>query len=83
MTTRKRANDSTPLKKSGKKSRQDLCVTCKKKADEGAVVCQWCSKWEHWECGGLSNNEYDMLSNSSDKIMFFCMLHKGSLCIKG
>ena len=23
------------------------------------------------ECGGLSNNEYDMLSNSSDKIMFF------------
>ena len=41
------------------------------KTDEGAVVCQWCSKWEHWECGGLSNNEYDMLSNSSDKIVFF------------
>ena len=72
MTTRKRANDSTPPKKGGKKSHQELCITYKKKADEGAVVCQWCSKWEHWKCGGLSNDEYDMLSNGSDKIMFFC-----------
>ena len=67
MTTRKRANDST-LPKKAAKSPVKIYV---EKADEGAVVRQWCSKWEHWECGGLSNNEYDMLSNSSDKIMFF------------
>ena len=72
MEGRKRPNDNTSPKKGGKKARQEVCVTCKKKADKDAVVCQWCSKWEHWECGGLTNNEYDVLSGSSDKIMFFC-----------
>ena len=76
MANRKRSNDNVSPKKGGKKSKQnqanELCVTWKKKAENDAVECQWCSKWEHWECGGLSNSEYNMLSSCSDKIMFFC-----------
>ena len=38
------------------------------------VLCQWCSKWEHRLCAGVSAKEYDLLSNSCSKIMFFCSL---------
>ena len=78
MANRKRLNENTSPKKGGKKSKQgpekvdELCVTCKKNAENDVVECQWCSKWEHWECGGLNSDEYNMLSSCSDKIMFFC-----------
>ena len=32
------------------------------------------SKWEHRTCAGLSINEYDMLTTSSNQIMFFCTM---------
>ena len=35
---------------------------------------QWCRKWEHRVCAGLSQSEYNMLTNSSNKMMFFCTL---------
>ena len=47
------------------------------------VECQWCCKWEHRVCVDLSQSEYNMLTNSSNKIMFFCILFlKSPLWIK-
>ena len=65
----------SPQKKSGKKAKQtppEKCVTCKKDIKQDGVECQWCRKWEHRACAGLSQSEYNMLTNSSNKIMFFC-----------
>ena len=49
-----------------------------------AILCQWCSMWEHRICAGVSVNEYDVLSNSCNKIMFFCSVccPKVSLALK-
>ena len=41
---------------------------------EEAVLCQWCNKWEHRACADINTDEYDVLTNSSKKIMFFCSL---------
>ena len=40
--------------------------------------------WEHRICAGVSVNEYDVLSNSCNKIMFFCSVccPKVSLALK-
>ena len=35
------------------------------------MVCEWCSKWEHHVCAGLSTDEYDMLTISCDQIMHY------------
>ena len=29
-------------------------------------------KWEHWECAGISEEEYNVLDSASPNIMFFC-----------
>lgn len=54
----------------------EICVTCNKVAEDEAVECQWCAKWQHIKCANLSKSEYDLLSNCSDQIVFFC-----SVCI--
>ena len=69
---RKEPEEDSPPKKTGKKLKQVRCVTCHKDVGEDAILCQWCSKWEHRVCADLSTSEYDVLSNSSNKIMFFC-----------
>ena len=65
---RKTLEDNSPLKRGNKKTKQhpqaERCVTCKKETKQDAVECQWCCKWEHRVCAGLSQNEYNMLSNS-------------------
>ena len=53
--------------------KDDNCVSCGKvvtEADNGAE----CSRWEHSvsACAGLNATEYNMISGSSPKIMFFC-----------
>ena len=50
------------------------CVTCGNDIEENGVECQWCCCWEHRECANLSIDEYNMLTTSSSKIMFFCTL---------
>ena len=50
----------------------DTCVTCSRDVEETGIECNWCYHWEHYDCAGLSEGEYSMLSNSSSKIMFFC-----------
>ena len=75
---RKLPEDTSPPKRDSKKTKQapqvEKCVTCKKEAKKDAVQCQWCCKWEHRICAGLTQNEYNILSGSSEKIMFFCTL---------
>ena len=45
MAHRKRSSGNVSPKKGGKKSKQhqadELCVTCKKKAENDAIECQW------------------------------------------
>ena len=50
----------------------DTCVTCSRDVEETGIECNWCYRWEHYDCAGLTEGEYSMLSNSSSKIMFFC-----------
>ena len=74
MTTpkRKEPDDDSPSKRSVKKTKQTRCVTCSKDAGDKAILCQWCEKWEHRACAGISVDEYKILSTSSNTIMFFC-----------
>ena len=37
-----------------------------------AILCQWCSMWEHRICASVSVKEYDVLTNSCNNIMYFC-----------
>jgi len=50
------------------------CVTCNKLVNDEGVECQWCFNWEHKGCAGLTHNEYNLLSKSSGKVMFYCSL---------
>ncbi|MCY3929439.1 MAG: hypothetical protein OXG81_14325, partial [Acidobacteria bacterium] len=50
------------------------CVSCGKDVEDNGIECQWCCCWEHRSCAGLTVGEYNMLSTSSAKIMFFCTL---------
>ena len=68
---RKEPDEISPQKKGGKKAKQVRCLTCKKDVGEEAVLCQWCNKWEHRACADINTDEYDVLTNSSKKIMFF------------
>ena len=54
----------------------DFCVPCSESVDGEAVECQWCAKWEHMKHANMSKPEYDILSNCTPQIVFFC-----SLCI--
>ena len=67
---RKNFEESSPQKKGSKKAKQtppEKCVTCNKVIKQ---ECQWCRKWEHRVCTGLSQSEYNTLTNSSNKMMF-------------
>ena len=37
----------------------ERCVSCDKEAQDDAVIYQWCSKWEHRLCAGISVKEYN------------------------
>ena len=66
---------AAPLRKAVKDHcKQVRCITCIKEVEDDTILCQWCSKWEHRLCAGVSAKEYDLLSNSCSKIMFFCSL---------
>ena len=80
----KEPSEDSPPKKSGKKTKQVRCITCNKDMGEEAVLCQWCDKWEHRVCAGISTSEYKILTNSSKKIIFFYSLchHKVPLALK-
>ena len=36
------------------------CVYCDKEAEGDVIINQWCSKWEHRVCAGISLNEYNI-----------------------
>ena len=52
--------------------RTELCVSCNKKADDDAIECQWCSRWEHKVCAKISSEQYLLLDSTPLNIMFFC-----------
>jgi len=62
------------LKRQRENTSGDSCITCSQDVEENGVECNWCLRWEHCECAGISSNEYTVLSNSSSKIMFFCSI---------
>ena len=66
---------SPPTKKSKDKSGEVhvLCITCKKHAGEDSIECESCFNWEHRACAGISKDEYEILTDSSPNIMFFCL----------
>ena len=33
---------------------------CDKEAEDDVIINQWCSKWEHRVCAGISVNEYNI-----------------------
>ena len=70
----KESAENSPLKKSGKKTKQVCFIICNKDVGEKAVLCQWCDKWEHMVCTDISTSKYNTLTSSSKKIMFFCSL---------
>ena len=51
--------------------KDDNCVSCGKVVTEANNGAE-CSRWEHSICAGLNTTEYNILSGSSPKIMFFC-----------
>ena len=75
VSKRRKPEETSPSNKN-KKAKQisEKCVTCSKDVKQDAIECFWCRKWEHRVCANISINEYNMLSNSSKKIMFFCTL---------
>ena len=46
-------------------------MSCHQDAGNEAIFCQWCSVWEHRIYTGMSVKQYDVFSNSYNKIMFF------------
>ena len=64
---------SPPTKKSKDKFGElVLCIKCNKSAVDDGVECEYCFKWEHRECAGISEDEYAILNKASPNIMFFC-----------
>ena len=47
-------------------------MTCHQDVRDEAILCHWCSMWEHRIYVSVSVKEYDILSNVCNKIMFFC-----------
>ena len=88
-TIRKTLDEQSPpkglLKKQTKKvqvqcsATPKICVTCNEEVKNDAIICEWCNEWEHRTC--LTLNEYDMLTTSSDQIMFYalCVILKSHL----
>ena len=50
----------------------NLCISCDKLIEENGILCECCYQWEHFKCVGISDEEYNILGNSSPSIMFFC-----------
>ena len=46
-------DEDSPPKRSSKKTKQ-RCITCHQDAGDVAILCQWCSVWEHRICAGVS-----------------------------
>jgi len=80
MPKRDRPGDSPPAK--GGRKTVSLCVTCEKESDTDCVECDWCGKWQHRECAGLTSVELAALADiwnrqsSDSNVMFFCTVCK-------
>ena len=51
------------------------CLECKqpvKKTQEG-MMCDACDKWVHLKCTDLTLSQYDILVNSNEEFLFFCL----------
>ena len=49
-----------------------LCISFNKNANEDSIQCESCFNWEHRECAGVSTQEYEVITDCSPNIMFFC-----------
>jgi len=69
--------DSPPTKKTKDKDKDasesdTLCITCDKLINDNGLLCEFCFRWEHNLCAGISNEAYSVLGDSSPNLMFFC-----------
>ena len=70
---RTRNSDGTsPTSKTKKSKGKNHCVSCGNAVVDDAVECQWCGKWEHKNCVKISDEEYEMIDQCSQNILFFC-----------
>ena len=35
----------------------DSCITCSQDVEENGVECNWCLRWEHCECAGITPDD--------------------------
>lgn len=75
---RRRSQTNSPDKRdnggSPEKQDNENCITCKELAKSDVIECQWCQKWEHKVCAKLSDDDFILLGNTSDRIRFYCSL---------
>ena len=66
---------SPSVKKTKDKSGEvSVCVKCNKNVEEDSIKCESCLQWEHRDCAGISKEEYEVLGDLSNNIMFFCSI---------
>ena len=67
---------STPPTKKTKEgvtqAETESCISCDLSIEDNGLLCEFCYHWEHSRCAGISDEAYDILSDSSPNIMFFC-----------
>jgi len=76
MPVRQNRPNNSPPAKDGKKQKDSEvlypCVTCGKEVESDCIECEWCYKWEHRDCAGLSNDIHKVLDSVPANVMFFC-----------
>ncbi len=50
------------------------CPKCKKTVGENSksLCCEYCVKWYHAKCEGITDDEYDLLNKCASKVHWFC-----------
>ena len=63
---------TSPTCKTKKSKGKNYCVSCGNAVVDEAVECQWCGKLEHKNCVEISDEEYKVIDQCSQNILFFC-----------
>ena len=63
---------------------KDHCNLCKAvvEANEDAVECEYCNRWQHYKCADLTAGEFQMLQRSRCKLTWLCSECKPRLISK-